>query len=78
MYDLYKGWRDVKQVQQVQPVKFNMYRTVFKTDFNIAVPKPRNDRCDLCEQFDVAKRNNNVSEPQTETNRMDSASKNRN
>jgi hypothetical protein len=46
MYDLYKVFCDEKHVR---PVKFNMYRTVFKTDFNIAFIKPKNDRCDLCE-----------------------------
>jgi len=56
MYDMYKTWCELKQVQ---PVKFNFYRTVFKTDFNIAVLKPKNDRCDLCEEFDTAQKNDN-------------------
>jgi len=72
MYDMYKTWCELKQVQ---PVKFNFYRTVFKTDFNIAVLKPKNDRCDLCEEFDTARKNDNATESLSETHRQHTASK---
>lgn len=34
-----------------------VYRKVFNTEFNLSFHTPKNDRCDLCEEFDVARRN---------------------
>lgn len=33
------------------PVKINVYRKIFETEFNIAFHKPKKDRCDTCEEF---------------------------
>lgn len=48
--------------KQVRPVKFNMYRKVFKTELNIAFIEPKNDRSDLCEEYEAAQKNKNVNE----------------
>ena len=72
MYDLYKTFCEEKQIQ---PLKFNIYRTVFKTDFNISVLKPKNDRCDLCEEYNTAQKNDNVTACLSETHRQHTASK---
>lgn len=72
MYDLYKVWCNEKNVK---PVKFNMYRKVFKTDMNIAFSKPKNDRCELCEEYEVAQKNNNVNNSLTEKHKLHVESK---
>lgn len=43
MYSMYK-----KLV--ANPVKENIYRKIFNSDFNISFQKPKKDRCDLCEE----------------------------
>ena len=58
MYDLYLAQCVVKKQKQV---KMNVYRDVFNSDFNISFNQPKKDRCDLCEQFAVAERNENMT-----------------
>lgn len=38
-----------------------MYHDVFNLNFNTSFNKPKKDRCDLCEQFAVAARNENIT-----------------
>ena len=33
------------------PIKINVYRNIFNTQFNIAFFKPKKDRCDFCEEM---------------------------
>jgi len=55
MYDLYLNYC---QSKNITPVKSNIYRSIFNTEFNLEFHTPKKDRCDVCEQFDVAGTNN--------------------
>lgn len=45
MYKLYL------EIYSENPVKFNIYRKIFNTEYNIAFHKPKKDRCDFCEEI---------------------------
>lgn len=59
MYALYK---DFVTERGLDPVKIWIYRKIFCTEFNISFNRPSKDRCDLCAEVDLRKREKNLSE----------------
>lgn len=62
MYDLYV---DSCKEEKVQPVKLSMYRAIFNNEYNLDFLAPKSDRCDLCEEFKMAKKENRAKEDLT-------------
>lgn len=59
MYDMYK---DYVQEKDANPVNVHTYRKIFCTEFNYSFNKPSKDKCDLCGEVDLRKKEKNLSD----------------
>lgn len=59
MYDLYIEYC---RENQIDPQSASLYRHIFNYEFNLDFLKPKSDRCDFCEQYKLAQRENRLSE----------------
>lgn len=59
MYDLYV---EECQKQNIDPLKDDMYRSIFNFEFNIEFLAPKSDRCDLCEEYAMAMKENRLTD----------------
>lgn len=59
MYDMYE---DFIREKGLTPVKINVYRKIFCTEFNYSFNKPSKDLCDLCAEIDRLNKENTLNE----------------
>jgi hypothetical protein len=59
MYDMYIA---LCSENETVAVKLHAYRDIFNTHFNLSFVKPKKDRCDLCEEFVCAQKNDSMTE----------------
>lgn len=59
MYGLYV---EKCEEQSIAPLKQSMYRWIFNTEYNIDFLAPKSDRCDLCEEYNMAVKESILSE----------------
>lgn len=59
MYDLYV---DLCNEQQITPQKVSLYRHIFNFNFNLEFLQPKTDRCDICEEYRLAKKEKRVNQ----------------
>lgn len=59
MYDMYK---DFARENDANPVKIHVYRKIFCTEYNYSFNKPSKDKCDLCAEVDLQKKEKTLSQ----------------
>ncbi|CAH1107056.1 unnamed protein product [Psylliodes chrysocephalus] len=59
MYDLYVEYCLEKKIR---PQSVSWYRHIFNYEYNLDFLKPESDRCDFCEEYKIALRENRMSE----------------
>ncbi|KAK4875572.1 hypothetical protein RN001_011994 [Aquatica leii] len=59
MYELYAEMCNEKQII---PQKLSMYRDIFNFQFNLEFLQPKTDRCDVCEEYRLAKKEKTLNE----------------
>jgi len=52
----------MEQCSVEQQVKLPIYRNIFHNDFNLGFLKPKKDRCDLCERYNMAVKSETMTE----------------
>lgn len=59
MYDLYK---EECLLNNSEPVKQSLYQGIFNNEFNFEFLAPKSDRCDLCEEYHIAIKENRINQ----------------
>lgn len=59
MYDLYL---DMCNADQVPPQKLSLYRKIFNFEVNLEFLQPKTDRCDICEEYNLARKEKRLTE----------------
>ncbi|CAH0545868.1 unnamed protein product, partial [Brassicogethes aeneus] len=59
MYDLYV---EKCNNEQIEPKKLSLYRHIFNYNFNLEFLQPKTDRCDVCEDYNLAKKEKRVDD----------------
>lgn len=59
---MYEMYLELCTENQYDPVKDNIYRSIFSYEFNISFVSPKKDRCDVCEEAEKKKRASSRSE----------------
>lgn len=59
MYDLYV---EVCNKKQTVPQKLSLYRHIFNFEYNLEFLLPKTDRCDICEEYRLAKTEGRLNE----------------
>lgn len=60
IYERYVGFHC--NSKGIIPEKLHTYRNIFNNEFNLGFHIPKKDRCDLCEEYNVSQKVQNVSD----------------
>ncbi|CAH1099868.1 unnamed protein product [Psylliodes chrysocephalus] len=57
-----KPAKKIDEKKQIRPLSVSLYRHIFNYEYNLDFLKPKSDRCDFCEEYKIAQRENRMSE----------------